>query len=152
MNVTLDTEEMEFAALAGAMRRARALSVGLNDRYGAVDVDPWSIDIEGVAAELAVAKALGRYYVPALRVQTEGGDVGSYQVRHTHHQNGCLLIKDGDRDEDYFILVIGHAPSLRVVGWLRAMHGRRPEWRREVRGRSAFFVPQEALSPIRGSA
>lgn len=147
--VRLSTEEVAFVALAGALRRALALGRGLTDRYGQVDTDAWSQDIEGVAAELAVAKVLRRYYIPALHVQRHGdADVGPYQVRSTQHENGCLLIKDGDRDDEAFVLVIGSVPDLRVAGWLWAGAGKRPEWRRNVRGREAFFVPQPELKPM----
>lgn len=144
--VRLTPEEVEFAAVAGAMRRARALARGLGDRYGEVDTDPWRHDIEGVAAEMAVAKALGRFYVPALHVQSGAeSDVAQYQVRSTEHRAGCLLIKDGDRDADVFVLVVGSMPTLTVAGWLRAADGKRQEWRRKVRGREAWFVPQASL-------
>jgi hypothetical protein len=149
VTVRLTPEEVEFAATAGATRRARAISRGLDDRYGQVDTDPWRHDIEGVAAELAVAKTLGRYYIPALHVQSgTEGDVAHYQVRSTEHANGCLLVKDGDRDEDVFVLVVGSMPKLTVVGWMRASEGKLPEWRRNVRGREAWFVPQSALHPM----
>jgi hypothetical protein len=149
MIVRLSPWELEIAAAAGVRRRVGALSRGLTDRYGAVDGDSWGQDIEGAAAEMAVAKLLGRYYVPALHVQTDGeGDVAQYQVRSTSHENGCLLVKTGDADEDVFILVTGRAPTLNVRGWMKAGDGKRAEWWREVRGRTAFFVPQSALRPL----
>jgi len=139
---------LEFAALVGARRRAGALNANLSDRYGNVDKDPWGLDIEGAAAEMAVAKALGRYWHPSLHVQRDEGDVASYQVRSTTLSEGCLLIKEGDGLESIFIFVVGTAPVLSIPGWIRARDGRRDEWWRTVRGRSAWFVPQSALRPI----
>jgi len=147
--VNLTPEEVEFAALAGALRQARAIARGIPDRYGQVK-NPWQRHIEGAGAEYAVAKFLKLYYVPALHVQTSGGDVNRYQVRSTEKPDGCLLIKDGDRDEDVFILVVGTMPNLTVAGWLRARDGRRDEWRRNPGvGRSGcWFVPQSALREV----
>jgi hypothetical protein len=148
--IRLSPWELEIAAAAGVRRRVGALSRSLEDRYGAVDGDSWGHDIEGAAAEMAVAKLLGRFYVPALHVQANGeGDVAQYQVRSTIHDHGCLLVKTGDADADVFILVTGRAPVLTVRGWIRAGEGKRSEWWREVRGRTAFFVPQYALTPLR---
>lgn len=152
MIVRLSPEEFELAAIAGARRHVGARVRGLADRYGAEALDDaWGVHIEGTAAEMAVAKLLGRYYVPALHVQRAGveGDVGAYQVRSTTRSDGCLLVKSGDRDEDVFILVVGRAPAFDVKGWIRGRDAKREEWSRAPNGRpAAFFVPQAELRQI----
>ena len=146
--VRLTDEELEFAAIAGAIQQARARAVGLAHSYG-YNGDGWGVHIEGTAAELAVAKALNRYYVPALHPQRKGeADVGPYQVRSTERRDGCLILHPEDASDEIVFLVIGRAPDFDVVGWICAVDGKRPEFWQTYTGRPAYFVPQSALRTL----
>ena len=146
MRIELAPDELEFAALAGVLRHGGALVNGVPDRYG-MNGDGWGVHIGGVAAELAVAKHRDRFYLPALHVQRDGeADVGPFHVRSTPRDDGCLILHRGDPDDAVFVLVVGVAPALDVVGWLKGAEGKRPEfWRSGGVRHPAFFVPQSAL-------
>jgi hypothetical protein len=146
--VRLSSEEIEFAAVAGALRQARAVAAGIPEKYGRRD-DPWGIHIEGVAAELAVAKLIDRFWIPALHVQSsQERDVGSFEVRSTTHADGCLLLHKADPDDAYFVLVRGSMPTLDVVGWVKAGTVKLREFWRGVPGRECYFVPAEKCHPF----
>jgi hypothetical protein len=107
-------------------------------------------DVQSSAAELAVAKCLGRYWTPAS--EDPGaipGDVGaSVQVRWTARHDGGLLLHHGDNDEHPFVLVTGRIPRFMIAGWLWARDGKRAEFWRDDLPRPTFLVPQRVLRPF----
>ncbi len=149
MDVRLTWMELYQAAQVGAVRQIEALKLNRPDRYG-YSGDGWSIHITGAAAELAVAKASGRYWhALATRPSTLPGDVGRMQVRWTSRRDGDLILHPDDGDETPFILVVGAAPTFTLVGWVLGFEGKRSEWWRDpAGGRPAFFVPQAELTPV----
>lgn len=147
--ITLSKSEMFHAAQAGMMRRLSAINAGRDDRYGRPAHDLWGMDVEAAGAELAFAKSAGLYWQPVASNPAElPGDVGRYQVRHTHRPNGRLIVHPADPNEAVFVLVIGRLPEYRVVGGLTGRQCKREEWWVRGDGRPAFFVPQEALVPV----
>jgi hypothetical protein len=78
VTVTLTQCEIMLAAMIGGIMHARALARGWKDRVYESD---WNVHVEGIAAEIAVAKALGiRYrpkldgfWVPMSSISTSGG-------------------------------------------------------------------------------
>jgi hypothetical protein len=150
MIVRLDTEELRRAATDGVNRRVNALARRRNGAHGFDrDYEAWSLDIEGVCAEYAVAKALGRYLDPAVtHLDTRNGDVGKAQVRSTRYDNGHLLLHETDDPADYFVLVTGAGGTYTIRGWIKGADGMRRDWWEERGGRWAFFVPQSALQPM----
>ena len=149
MKVTLTSPEVQYAAYVGTQRRVSAIANQRGDRYGTPFRDPWSIDIEAAAAELAFAKARDRYWQPlADDPNTLTGDVGRVQIRSTHRTNGCLITHPTDPDNAPFVLAIGQIPTYTFVGWLWGRETKHQQWWRTDTGRPAFFVPQSALRPI----
>lgn len=145
MLVTLTPEECAFAAREGAMRRVRGL-LKRNHRHGEPR-DPWAMDINGCAAEIAFAKGMGMYWWPRATPDPDG-DVGDWQVRWTEREDGALILHESDRDDQRFALVIGSMPDYRIAGWMFAAAGKIDAyWRDEVK-RPAFFVPQDKLNRI----
>jgi len=150
--VTLTPEELRFAASVGVDHVIERIVKERRNTFGRPDGLKFDFAICGMFAELAVAKLLSiDWPSPGFRF-----DVGEYQVRSTERENGCLILHrehfpDGtpyDRDDDLFILVVGKAPTFDVIGFIRGKDGKRKEfWKRLIR-RPAFFVPQEALTPI----
>ena len=148
MKIRLDWSQCFMAAMAGVMRRLRALRRRIPDVEGRPEVDLWGNDIESAGAELAFSLASGCvWYGPGTDGKPDA-DVGPYQVRHTKYPDGCLMVKKHDRDDQTFFLVTGSLPEYRVVGSVVGSAARREEWWRTVRGRSAWFVPQDALTPF----
>ncbi len=137
----------------------RPHSYGLeNGKSHEADTKGWGIDIEGAIVEFALAKALGRFWIP---IATEGhpgdipGDIGLLQVRSTKHERGRLIIHEEDPDEAEFALALGPYPAgargMRVilVGSKKAKDAKRADWWDDpLGGRPAFFVPQVELDQM----
>jgi hypothetical protein len=147
--VTLTPDELYLAGVIGVRRRVVSIGNGAADRnhYDPAHAE-WATDIEGAAAELAVAKVLDRYHAGLnYRAPTDVG--GRLHVRHTVRDDGCLIVRDRDPDFDPFVLVVGFAPRYRIAGWLYGREAKRDEWRSvPTGGPAAYFVPQQALQPL----
>jgi hypothetical protein len=147
-----------------ARRNVAALATGDNEDEN---------HLIGAHGEHAFAKWLGtvrradrRYgicsscycYIGTVNTFKIGGDVGSYQVRTRRHSSARLIVRELDRDNDIFVLVLpldasgrDHAlvshPNWRMSGWIRGEDAKRFEWRDDPRERgAAYFVPQSALN------
>lgn len=156
IDVTLDWFELALAAEVGVRRQLESFREGRRDLYGAKSAEGggrgrgWHLHIEGAAGELAVAKALGRFWNGSVNTFRQGGDVGAVQVRTRSRHWYDPIVRTHDRDEDYFVLVTGVAPSFRVVGWIRGADAKRPEWLRDHGGHGeAYFVPRDGLTAFR---
>jgi hypothetical protein len=147
--VTLTSQELSLAAIVGVLRRIDGLRRERPAAYGYRGTDPWATDIEGCAAELAVAKYVDRHWTVPLAngsLDTIPADVGTdIQVRSTRRDDGCLIVHKQDSDDHRFWLVITHrAPNYILAGWLWGHEAKRDEfWR--TGERPAYFVPQSHL-------
>jgi hypothetical protein len=139
-----------MAAMSGVERRLSAMAKQRKGAHGFDRDDFWGIDIEGLAAEWAVAKALGLYYEPVVgHLDTELGDVApGVQVRSSKHAGAHLLIHKSDSDTDRFILVTGLCGDYTIRGWEYGGDAKEDKFWRSHQGRSAFWVPQSALRPF----
>lgn len=151
MIVSLDLHEIEMAVQVGLRRRLETLRQGLKDAHGFGGEHPWELDIQGAAAELALAKFLGRYWDGSVNTMKRG-DVGQLQVRSTDRANGSLIIRSNDSDDDYFVLVTGSIPQFNVRGWIKGSDAKVAEYEKAPNGRPpAWFVPQHVLIPLAAS-
>lgn len=113
--VRLTECEIEFAAYVGVKRSLT--SVGKEQRSDNGDPNfGWHHDIEAACAEMAFAKYSGLYWNAGVNTFKEP-DVGGYQVRHTRHVNGKLILRPNDKDDEKYVLVRGVAPEYEIVGW-----------------------------------
>ena len=147
MKVSLTPSELYMAANVGCLRQCTNLRDGRKHRHGADPSQAWSNHIEGACGEAAVAKALGIYWNGAIG-NHKAKDVGKHQVRTTSYPDGSLILHKDDPDEDLFLLVTGIAPDYEVRGWIQGFEGKNLKHWATHTGRPAFFVPQEALSPL----
>lgn len=147
MRVTLTEQELRIAATAGIERRLSAMQNQRQGAHGFNRDDFWQLDIEGLCAEWAVAKALGVYYVPVVgELDTELGDVlPNVQVRSTKYETGHLLVHKTDPDDHRFVLVTGGCGNYVIPGWIYGRDAKREEWWKTHKGRSAYWVPQSGL-------
>jgi hypothetical protein len=137
----------------GKMRNDQNNSLGRKHRYnlGSNQAQDEAIHVTGAASEIAVAKALNRYwsnpFSDAPELSKTAADVGErIQVRGTKYQNGSLLLHPQDVDDHWFVLVVGELPNLNVVGGILGKDGKQQRWWQErVKGRPCYFVPQHAL-------
>jgi hypothetical protein len=140
LTVTLSQREIILAALIGSFMKARAIARGWKDRVYESD---WNVHVEGIAAEIAVAKALGIRYRPNLN-GFKAPDVGDLHVRWTTRSNGPLVIRPGDPDGIY-VLVTGQCPTFTVMGWIHSYDAKQPCYWRVLRYNKAWSVPQRRL-------
>lgn len=151
MRIALTVDELiEFGRL-GVARCAHALERRRNGAHGFNrDFERWQIDVEGLLAEYAAAKALGLPYEPVVgELDTKDGDIGpGLQVRSTKYPKGSLLVHDSDHDDHRFILVTGIYGVYDIRGWIFAHEGKDKQLWKEYKGRGAYWVPQERLRPL----
>lgn len=148
MTVTLAWYEVYLGAMVGVLRMVAAIRDGKQHAYGSDPDDAWRCHIEGALGERAVAKATGRYYAGPIDTYRNGGDVGRWQVK-TRRPGYELLVRDADRDDDVFVLVVGRVPVYDVVGWTTGGAAKRPEYLKGHGGRPpAYFVPPADLRPL----
>lgn len=149
--VTLTREEMLEAAIVGCRRRIASIYDNRPDPKGSYNPNcPWMTDIEGAAAERALAKYMG--------VPWSGGvdtfkapDVADFQVRSTTLPHGSLIIRPGDEnDDEIYVLVTGACvrPFARyhIRGWKRCGDCKADHWLNSAG--DAWFVRQSALRDL----
>lgn len=143
--VRLTVEEMRQVAHVGVERRLRAISRSRQHRWAWDGEGVWNTDIQSAAAEMAVAKMLGRYWADTAEPDS-AGDVGDrVQVRWTQRPDGCLILHPEDPDDHWFFLVVGQMPELDVRGHMQGKAGKQQRFWRDM-ARPAFFVPQAELT------
>jgi hypothetical protein len=143
--VTLTDYELVQAATTGMLRQVSAIKREYNS---AIKGKEWQAHIEGACGEVAVAKAMGRYWGGSVNTFKSGGDLDGtgWEVRTRSEHDYDLIVRDDDPDDRVFILVTGIAPDYQVRGWMKAADAKRQEWRKDYGGHgAAFFVPSECL-------
>lgn len=150
MNVALEWFEVSRAALVGVSRNVEALRKGCQNRLPIND--EWSIHILGALGECAFAKATNRYWNGSVNTFKAGGDIGdSIQIRTRSRHSYDLIVRDGDRDEDVFVLVTGGPSEFRVHGWMLGADAKTKKYRANYGNYGeAYFVPSRELRPADG--
>jgi hypothetical protein len=145
--VTLSRSEALQASYAGVHRRLRTIFRGRQHRHGRGNSDEWQDDVQACAAELAVAKALDRFWSDS--PEPDYSDVGELHVRHTLREDGHLILRPGDPDDGIFVFVTGAIPAFVVHGWTTGRDGMagEPDDLRNNRP-PCWMVAQTALRPI----
>lgn len=149
IDVVLDWHEVAMASHVGWLRACKSKADGRADARGFVGPG-WDQHIEGACGELAVAKALGRYWSGSVDA-FDACDLPGLQVKTTAHANARLLIAPDADDGHRYVLVTGMAPRYRVCGWILAREAKRPDWLLDPSGKgrpAVFCVPQDALHPM----
>lgn len=130
MRVRLTNFELFMASMVGVRRN---LEQGQkNGRLGNETTNKvqnkdfgWHTDIESAAAEMAFAKLFNLYWNGSFNTYKTMADVAEFEIRHTQHDDGKLIIRPGDvrnsedKDKTYF-LVTGTTPIFCVRGWVVA--------------------------------
>ena len=106
--------------------------------------------IDGVGAECAVAAYLCFIdYVPQNGTYKDKADVGeNIEVKHTYYDNGALLIRPSDRDEDIAILAIGRCPTYYIVGWMYVKECKNPMYTDSRMDGGCWVVKKPDLRPM----
>jgi hypothetical protein len=137
--IELTPDEVHTGAMHGLLRRAQKISGRRGDRVQK-QRSSWDNEVEGACAELAFCKWRGVYWTGVSQLRARDG--GDFEVRYTIHEGtGGLIIYEHDSDDGVFVLIDGHAPRFRLVGWLRGRDGKRDEYKTAF----GFLVPRERL-------
>lgn len=146
MIIQLEKFEIEAGAMVGLKRKVESLWKR-KDRI--TKPEDWSSDLESALAELAVARALGKYWAFTVNTFRTRADVGDYEVRHTTLEDGQLIIRPKDSPQATYILVRGFAPTYNIVGFIKGEDGMNKKYIRNPGGLgAAFFIPEDKLKPI----
>jgi len=153
--ITLNDNELYAAGMVGVRRRVESIKRRLSgttapNASGKFRSEvPWDSEIEGVAGEVAVAKALQLYW--GFDVNTfKDPDVGPYQVRTTDSIKKSMIMRPKDSSEEIYILVAGRTPKFTVIGWIYGFDAKRDEYWgiRGSGGDPAWWIPVAHLHPI----
>ena len=149
-----------------------AVGVTLNDNdlaacdtWAELRTDNWQVatretnydeNLYGVKGELALAKALQINdfvgYDKTLEAD-RAGDVGTYQVKATLHQDGHLIFQQQHRMGVKTVLAIVGNNKVKLAGWshfdtaktIVASGTGRKEWRNDQQETMTWWLPQHAL-------
>ncbi|WP_439372946.1 hypothetical protein [Bradyrhizobium sp. DASA03120] len=141
MEVRLSSSELISAAMVGVVRRVTSIQRGHNKSKHAEKSD-WQTDIDGAAAEMAVAKALGTYW-EATNQSFKNPDLLNLQIRSTNWCDGHLIIRPNDSESERFVFVVASPPLYRIMGWITGRDARVEKfWREDKNG---WWVPASEL-------
>jgi hypothetical protein len=159
IEVTLTHGEIIVASALGLAREQEALRLGMVDprainegvRYG-----HWSAHVEGCLGELACCKALGVFFPATINTGKSIADIPPNLEIKTRPDSGTrphdrkLIIRDNDIDSRIFVLVLGAAPTYRIMGWIKCAEAKKhDDWKFDPNGQGeAWWVPVEALKPL----
>jgi hypothetical protein len=153
VEVKLTIIEVCWAVMLGVWRRISGWKNGLNAEKHTDKKSDWATDIDGVRAEMALAKWLGVYYEPR-NMDFKGPDVGrECQVRSTTRDNGCLIVRPNDAKTQKHKFVLAITPpglSVWLVGWRFGDECRKDEFRhKDEYGRDdGWWLKQGALASM----
>ena len=120
--ISITPAEYMYIGLAATMRRVSALKKNRKPEHKITPDREWQSDIEGMVGEFVLAKALGRFWTPTVgHLDSDIGDVGSWQVRTTAWKNGSLIVNKKDHDGHKFVLITGENEvgyDWNVRGWM----------------------------------
>lgn len=117
--VTLDYEELEHCAIAGARRRINCIQRNQTPSQNKRDYaaqNYWQSDIVGVIGEYSVAKALGEPWVER-PYNKNNFDVLSYQVRATEQKKPMLRVRAHNDFNHMYILAQVYKNKVLIHGW-----------------------------------
>jgi|TARA_R100000093_G_scaffold38337_1_gene20169 hypothetical protein len=146
--VQLTKSEMYYAALVGVRRNIASFQVESTNKVKNKDFG-WHIDIEAACGEMAVAKYFNLYWDGSVNT-FKLPDVGGFQVRHTQKQDGCLIVRPRDSDDEAYVLVVGTSPVYWVAGWCYGYEAKQEQHVEPgYNGMPpAWFVPQANLHSV----
>lgn len=147
MHIRLEEHEMRIAEMTGKKRHEE--SANRKTTRGQPVETSWDSHMVGAYGEIAVGKVLNLY--PGFTINNfHGPDIEpNIQVRAS--RKGRLILTNKDSPFQKYVFVLGEAPILEVVGWIWGHEAQDPMFFFDPKnGRPpAYFVPREALKPIK---
>jgi len=145
MLIELTKEQILMVAQAGIIRHLEFLERKATPQYGLDANTKWELQIEGVLSEYALSKYLGIHWEGSGVI--DGDDVGKEEVRATKYDNGNLIIRPRDKDNQRYWLLTGENGKYKVRGYMYARDAKQPKYLDDKgNGRTpVYFVPQSDL-------
>jgi hypothetical protein len=147
--VKLEWYEILVAEFVAERKEEESRKRGHKNKHGCTMTPEESLQVgtQSVGAEMAVAKALDRYWVPGINT-FKGPDVShNIQVRYT--KTGSLIVRPPDSSAEYYFMVTGNMPEYTVWGYIKGEEAKQEKYKRAPGGRPpAFFVPKRDLIPV----
>ena len=106
--------------------------------------------IDAVGAESALAAFMGLDdFTPLNGTFKDVADVGhNLEIKHTHRDNGNLIISSIDRDNDIAVLVTGSMPTFSIIGWRPVLECKQDKYRSEKISGDSYLIPRFELYPM----
>jgi hypothetical protein len=152
INVKLTQADEVIAARVGLARAETAKVKGYAHRFPSISPKTYFDEIinhvNGAAAEIAIAKALGLSdFMPTIDSFKHHADIGKqFECKWTSYQSGHLIIGAHDREDDIAILCVGTAPDLRVIGYMPVIDAKKARFKHDKT--QSWWVSQINLRPI----
>jgi len=154
VRIRLSRTEADEAAYVGYDRFHTSAFRGDRNRMAKLNLTAnVGASIVGAYGERAFFKFLGRpweHLVDTFKAPDVPGT--RYQVRTATKDTGDLVVRENDKDDEVFVLVVPNPslPEFRIVGWMEGAEAKVPEnWKQPNPSLPpAWFVPQAALHPI----
>lgn len=149
--VELSEFNIFMAGMVGVSRHMKCIRAatgynGINNRKRG-----WQDNCDGALGEQAFAKWLDVYWDGTPNTFRTKPDVAEYEVRTNSESWGDLILRDRDKDDAVYVLVLSHeCPRFHMQGWVYGRDGKQPQWRRkgDTSRPEAWFVPQNALNDM----
>lgn len=143
ITIHLTPDEVHLAASHAIIRR-RAKLLGEREDREQTERSCWDNEVEGACAECAYCKYHRIYWsgVAGLRAR----DSGLMDVRWTrHYDTGGLIVYRKDPNDVRLVLMDGHAPDYRIIGWFTCGEAKISEY--FLKDAGYFLVPRRVLRP-----
>ncbi len=152
IDVVLTEWEFKTAVDVANTRMATSNAAGLNhaSTYSRTYYRRLQEEIVGACGEMVFAKATGRFWSHSVNTFHHVADVGlRFEVRASDREDGCLIVRDNDDENRWYVGVFGEPPNMMIAGCILGSDAKRAEWVRDPHGhRPAWFVPQHSLQPL----
>lgn len=150
--VVLSFSEFYSAVDAAKLRMAASAVKNLNhaSTYKRNYIERLQEEVIGCCGEMAVAKALDKWFVPSIDTfHTRPDCFDSIEVRSTPRADGRLIVRDNDANDRVFILAIVNAPDITLAGWMLGGECKYDKYLYNPNDyRPAWFVPQKDLKTM----
>jgi len=146
-------DEKTLAMAEGIRRQGTNETQGLRGRNGGAWKGSKALDIHllGAAGEMAVASHLGikQHLYKETEAKRGSDDLPGIDVKTRSKHKYDLIVQKNEDPRKKFVLVTIEDKTTFIHGWCYGKDAMKDEyWADPARGRPAYFVPKEQLSPL----
>ena len=146
-------DEKTLAMAEGTRRQGTNENQGLRGRNGGAWKGSKALDIHllGAAGEMAVASHLGikQHLYKETEAKRGSDDLPGIDVKTRSKHKYDLIVQKNEDPRKKFVLVTIQDQETLIHGWCYGKDAMKDEyWADPARGRPAYFIPKEKLSPL----